>query len=191
MSIEFQAWPKMSRLNRDIIITEKIDGTNAAIGVTEEGVFYTQSRKRLITPDDDNFGFSRWAFDNSDALIEILGPGLHFGEWWGSGIQRGYGLTKGEKRFSLFNTSRWAKELWMSENEGIRVEGLSTVPVLYAGPFATGAAETALAELDLFGSKAAPGFAKPEGVVVFHTAANLCFKVTIENDELPKALVGA
>lgn len=189
--IEFQAWPKMSRLNRDIIITEKIDGTNAAIGITEEGVFYTQSRKRLITPDDDNFGFSRWAFDNSDKLIEILGPGLHFGEWWGSGIQRGYGLAKGEKRFSLFNTTRWTKELWMSENEGIRVEGLNTVPMLYKGPFSTHAVNSALDSLEIDGSLAASGFMAPEGVVVYHTAANLCLKATIENDELPKALVGA
>ena len=38
------------------------------------------------------------------------------------------------------------------------------------------------------GSYAAPGFMKPEGVVVFHTAGNVGFKKTIEKDELPKAL---
>ena len=32
----FQGWPKIARLNRDIIITEKLDGTNAAIGVYPE-----------------------------------------------------------------------------------------------------------------------------------------------------------
>jgi len=30
-SIDFQPWPKIARLNRDITITEKIDGTNAAV----------------------------------------------------------------------------------------------------------------------------------------------------------------
>ncbi len=35
-------------------------------------------------------------------------PATYFGEWWGSGVQRGYGLQKGDKRFSLFNVSRWA-----------------------------------------------------------------------------------
>ena len=31
MSIEFVGFPKMARLSREIIITEKIDGTNAAV----------------------------------------------------------------------------------------------------------------------------------------------------------------
>lgn len=31
--IEFKAWPKIPRLFRDVIITEKIDGTNAAIHI--------------------------------------------------------------------------------------------------------------------------------------------------------------
>ena len=52
------------------------------------------------------FGFARWVETNRERLITLLGPGLHFGEWWGSGIQRGYGLTKGDKRFSLFNVER-------------------------------------------------------------------------------------
>lgn len=30
MSPEFRPWPKIARLNRDIVITEKIDGTAAA-----------------------------------------------------------------------------------------------------------------------------------------------------------------
>lgn len=37
MTIEFQPWPKIARLNREITITEKIDGTNAAVIITEEG----------------------------------------------------------------------------------------------------------------------------------------------------------
>src|SRR5262249_48952948 len=120
--IEFRAWPKLARLRRPFVITEKIDGTNAAIGFqeVEESVdnaccylighglpltaVYAQSRNRIITPEQDNHGFARWVHDNAFALFEVLGLGLHFGEWWGSGIQRGYGLPKGEKRFSLFNT---------------------------------------------------------------------------------------
>ena len=38
-------------------------------------------------------------------------------------------------------------------------------------------------------SVAAPGFMKPEGVVVFHTAGNLGFKKTLEKDEVPKGQV--
>ena len=34
--LTFEAWPKIARLNRDCIITEKIDGTNAAVIVTDD-----------------------------------------------------------------------------------------------------------------------------------------------------------
>ncbi len=33
----FKPWPKIPRLRRDIVITEKIDGTNAIIHVAEDG----------------------------------------------------------------------------------------------------------------------------------------------------------
>jgi hypothetical protein len=36
------------------------------------------------------------------------------------------------------------------------------------------------------GSQAAPGFMKPEGVVLFHVAGNCGFKKTIEKDQEPK-----
>jgi hypothetical protein len=188
---EFTPFPKIARLNRDITITEKIDGTNAAIVIQQtddEVSIYAQSRKRVITPDDDNFGFAAWVFENFDALVSILGPGIHFGEWWGSGIQRGYGLSKGEKRFSLFNTTRWLPELLYNE-EAFAI-GLRTVPVIYEGIFDTYAIDSALDDLREEGSYAAPGFKNPEGVVIFHHAGNHLYKVTLENDEVPKALVG-
>jgi len=173
----FQPWPKIARLNRTIVISEKIDGTNAAIGI-QDGRVYAQSRNRLITPTDDNYGFASWVQDNSTALIETLGEGTHFGEWWGRKIARAYDKT--DRTFSLFNTSRW--------NDGLvsQVPGLSVVPTLYVGPFSEGYIEASLMSLSKFGSRAAPGFLRPEGVVVFHTAANVMFKVTLENDEKPK-----
>jgi hypothetical protein len=33
------------------------------------------------------------------------------------------------------------------------------------------------------GSRAAPGFANPEGVVIYHEAARIMFKKTFEKDE--------
>ena len=56
MTIEFRAWPKTPRLNgASMVITEKIDGTNACIIVTEDGRrIGAQSRNRLISPGDDN-----------------------------------------------------------------------------------------------------------------------------------------
>lgn len=34
-AMEFRAFPKMSRLTREVIVTEKIDGTNACIFIGE------------------------------------------------------------------------------------------------------------------------------------------------------------
>ena len=105
---EFTPWPKTARLFRDIVVTEKLDGTNAAIHISAgyevafpdafelkpgeaivDGRLWrlsAQSRKRIITPDNDNFGFAAWVYDNAAELVSLLGEGLHFGEWWGRGI---------------------------------------------------------------------------------------------------------
>jgi len=40
----------------------------------------------------------------------------------------------------------------------------------------------ALDGLQKHGSVAAPGFEKPEGVIVYHVAGNLYFKKTLERD---------
>lgn len=185
--ITFEEWPKIARLNRNIVVTEKIDGTNAAIIITEDGQIGAQSRNRLITVDDDNYGFARWVFANRDALTDVLGPGRHFGEWWGAGIQRRYGLGgQGAKRFSLFNTARWNDT---ATEEFHRIEGLGVVPVLYQGPFDQEAINAELRMLSINGSVAAPGFMDPEGIVVYVAAARSMFKVTIKGDEAPKSLV--
>lgn len=171
---EFVPFEKIARLRRDIVITEKIDGTNAAVGVTEDGEVYAQSRTRIITPQADNFGFAAWVAEHEAKFRELLGPGLHFGEWWGKGIQRGYGLDR--RRFSLFNTARWYLQL-----------EIGVVPVLYEGPFTQGAIDMALDELRYGGSVAAPGFKPAEGIVIFHKAAGRLFKVTLDNDAVPKS----
>jgi hypothetical protein len=192
---EFVGFPKMARLTRECVITEKIDGTNAQILITEDHEFFAGSRTRWITPEQDNHGFARWAYDHKDELMQ-LGPGRHFDEWWGSGIQRHYGLK--EKRWSLFNTSRWCLHdqeplpIPTADPRVVRMQErlpacCHLVPVLYHGTFSTGVAEAKLINLKEFGSVAAPGFRNPEGIVVFHTAGNVGFKKTIEKDEQPKS----
>lgn len=177
--IEFVEFPKMPRLSREIVVTEKIDGTNAQVHVTDDGRILAGSRTRWITPEADNFGFAAWVAENKAELLE-LGPGSHFGEWWGAGIQRRYNQTA--KRFSLFNVDRWADS---------RPACCDVVPVLYRGDFNTNEIERCLAYLREYGSLAAPGFMKPEGVVVYHVAGRVGFKKTIEKDEVPKALANA
>lgn len=171
MSTDFEKYPSIPRLKRTMIITEKIDGSNAQILIGENGEFLTGSRNRWITPEDDNFGFSTWAHANKDALVAELGFGRHYGEWWGEGIQRRYGIVG--KRFSLFNTSRWATA---------DLKLCSVVPVLYTGDFSVEKINAALEQLQTNGSAASPGFMRPEGVVVFLTQANHLYKVTLEHD---------
>lgn len=197
--LEFKEFPKMARLSREIIITEKIDGTNAQVLITEHGDILVGSRTQWITPEKDNAGFAKWVMGNKETILK-LGAGRHFGEWWGSGIQRGYGLQKGEKRLSLFNVSRWAlygtepKKILTADPRIVKYqdvlpEGILLVPELYRGDFDTRMIDETLFQLKMCGSKAAPGFMRPEGIVVFHTAGNVGFKKTIEKDELPKSLV--
>lgn len=177
MGQSFEGFPKIARLSREIVITEKIDGTNAQILINEDGTIVAGSRTRFITPENDNYGFAKWVKENEEELKK-LGFGRHFGEWWGNGCQRGYGLSKGDKRFSLFNTSRWNSENIPS--------CCYVVPELYRGDFDTNEIEKVLYQLKNYGSIASPNFMNPEGIIIYHTAAGVGFKKTIHNDDAPK-----
>lgn len=184
--MEFKSFNKIARLSREMIVTEKIDGTNGIIAIGEAGEFQVGSRNKWLTDElgniqSDNAGFAQWAVKNRDELMK-LGAGVHYGEWWGSGIQRGYGLPKGEKRFSLFNVSRWT-------DDSVRPACCGVVPILYQGIFSTEAVGTQIERLKTLGSVAAQGFMNPEGVVIFHVASGQLFKKTIEGDEQPKSMM--
>lgn len=210
---EFRPMAKTPRWYRDVMVTEKIDGTNASVWIrqrpdlygnehaplsVEPGATYilgatstgeattfevrAGSRTRFVVPGDDNFGFARWVWDNAAALV-LLGEGTHFGEWWGTGIQRGYSHPR---TFSLFNASRWAHVPEHDEEQLPDVPGLSVVPVLYRGPLAPRSGVDPVAEslrrLGYAGSLAAPGFMQPEGVIVYHVAGRVLFKATLDDD---------
>jgi len=194
---EFLEFPKIARYSRDVIVTEKIDGTNACIYIGEDGEFLVGSRTKWITPEADNHGFARWAFDHKDELTG-LGRGRHFGEWWGSGIQRGYGLPSGEKRFSLFNVQRWClcgqvpQQIPCGDPRIVKIQDVlpacvGLVPVLWRGRFDDLDAQARLNCLQYDGSHAAPGFMNPEGIVIFHVAGNVGFKKTLCKDDEPKS----
>lgn len=171
--MNFEPFQKIARLSRECTITEKIDGTNGCIFIGENGEFMVGSRTRWITPEDDNFGFAAWAYQNRADLL-TLGPGRHFGEWWGAGIQRKY--NQETKRFSLFNTHKWA-------NDFARPACCDVVPVIYSGLFSSTAVDTCMEILRNHGSIAAPEFMKPEGIIIYHHAANLYFKKTLDKDD--------
>lgn len=193
----FEAFPKIRRIFKDnMIITEKIDGSNAQICISStahnppedfggiasadiDGVHYTMwagSRTRWITPgkNTDNFGFAAWAKDNAAELFK-LGEGRHYGEWWGQGIQRGYGQTT--RRFSLFNSYRWS-----GNNASLRPACCDVVPVLGCWTMDTARIKEVLEDLKKTGSIAAPGFMDVEGIVVYHPASNQLFKYTVDDN---------
>lgn len=216
--MDFKPFPKMARLSRECIITEKLDGTNAqifikpacefegtedtsdALGVFDGSVVFAGSRTRWIKPgkQTDNYGFAAWVLENIIDLVK-LGPGAHFGEWWGLHIQRDYLMH--ERRFSLFNADRWSPAPLGHGvfDNNVTVAGgdfprrgpdcVHVVPTLYRGEFRSDAVEECLRVLKEHGSRARPGFAHPEGVVVFHVAAGVGFKKTLLGDESPKSLL--
>jgi len=187
--MEFREFPKIVRLESSVTITEKIHGTNAQILITpgnptfganvsatmvndEPFMILAGSRTRWLTPDDDNFGFARWVEENSAELIEKLGPGRHYGEWYGLGINSGYGLK--EKRFALFDQRFIDKPL---------PNRVDVVPVLFSGSWSPQCVEITMELLKRNGSSLAPGFMKPEGVVVRFEANGATFKQVFEAEE--------
>lgn len=218
--ITFEAWPKTPRLFKEpMIITEKIDGTNSAVGVVEGWVnpiqkdggyavwaevdgrpltVYAQSRNRLIGPvaettekGSDNYNFAQWVWANHHDLARILGPGLHFGEWWGNDIGRGYSLASDERYFSLFNTSRWKHLAIPEARADIKPpDGLRVVPVLNVHTLDTEQIKNTMTLLAVTGSQAAPGYYNPEGICVYLPGAKQTFKYTFEGDQ-HKGLVHA
>jgi hypothetical protein len=208
-NIPFVPAPKTPRLNREIIVTEKVDGTRATIFIDDSGELFCGSRNKWITPQEDNYGFARWAEDNREELLK-LGPGRFEGEWWGQGIQRNYGLT--ERRFSLFNVARWVPRTGLG-GATLALPGITqvipgarqadgtyapstfkegpacchVVPVLWRGNFHSQHIENTLENLRANGSYAAPGFMRPEGIVIYHTASKQLFKATCQNDDKRKS----
>lgn len=200
--VEFPKFGKIPRWYKQFTITEKIDGTNGVIGVwgpdtvpfglsfftqvtleNPEGEPFTRyvaagSRTRWLTPEADNYGFSQWISRYAEQAAQ-LGPGIHYGEWYGSGINRGYGLINGTKRFALFNAFRWKEH---------RPAPFDVVPVLWSG---SGddlnlGIKLAIDSLELRGSVAAPGFMNPEGIIIYSDETKIMWKKYLVNDRNSK-----
>lgn len=166
-NVEFKAWPKMTRENPfSVTITEKMDGTNACIIIQDGELIGVQSRKKLITPENDNYGFAGWVSRNTEELLN-LGDGYHYGEWAGLGIQ-GNPHNLPEKQFFLFNTHKWALD---------RPNCCQVVATLFRGLMDIDTIPTFLKALE----EGAPEGVKPEGITVFHHALSSYTKHTIKS----------
>lgn len=174
--MDFKAFPKIQPIDRlHMTITQKIHGTNAhiyvyksfgvpAIWVGDKKVsdalfahdIKVGSRTRWITPEDDNYGFAAFVHEHKDEFIEKLGPGHHFGEWAGPGINSGEGLS--EKTFILFNHRRWKDKPLPPQT--------TVVPVLHTGRLDMVDIDLSMLKLKQEGSQLAPGFMRPEGIVI-------------------------
>lgn len=190
---EFVSWGSTPRLFKNMKITEKLDGTNGCIAIID-GVVSAQSRKRLITPKDDNFGFARWVYENAGALTDVLGYGYHYGEWYGEGIQ-GNKLGVDGRYFGLFHPWRYR------DNDLEQVDNLTTVPWLHNeavhGPADHKTISNTLSILGWGGSKATGAYSAPyarklsyrrpvpEGIIVWLGDGSK-HKVLSEDDSLHK-----
>lgn len=168
MEVEFKAWEKIPRENPfKATITEKINGTNACIIIKDGEIVGVQSRKRLITPQDDNYGFAGWVEENKNELVS-LGDGYHYGEWAGLGIQKNpHNLDK--KELFLFNTFRW------NENNPNLPECCNVVPVLYSGIIGEETISGCLRDLEVHAKEDE----EPEGIVVYYHAFRKYTKHTL------------
>ena len=227
--MDFEKFNKIPRLSRDIVITEKIDGTNAQIVILNRQKYFEEhhnpdnpdmtrawvdeideqtvykneeffvlagSRRRWldISSKGDNMNFAKWVQANGEELLK-LGEGRHYGEWYGQGIQRNYGLK--EKKLALFNVGKWIKEYnqidgtkqLLNDKQSYCPSCCDIVPILYQGLFNTEVINKYLESLKENGSRIVPGFMNPEGIIIYHTASAHLYKKTILNDEKPKEQV--
>lgn len=202
--LRIKQWRPIPILFGPAVLTEKIDGypvslhidliklrQNRAVTLTPgdvaqltrggRAVFYrvwVQYRNRPVTLDKDLKGVAAWARQNAAGLSRVLGPGVHMGEWWGYKINRGYGLPRGERRLSLYNTARW------SHVDGRQVPGLYSMPVLWEGDLGQNWSHIVevMDKLQVEGSRAVPGYRYPQGAVLYHQDANVMMMHLFKNE---------
>ena len=118
--------------------TVKLHGTNASVCYNSKDGLWFQSRKNVITPDQDNAGFASFAESNKSEFIEIIkeisdvnlidvskSTITIYGEWVGKGIQKGVGISKIDKALFIFGvkisdlSNEEIDSYWVS-SEGLR-----------------------------------------------------------------------
>lgn len=120
---DFKGYPKTPRLEQETVtISEKVDGTNGVLyihkphlcdvtnGIELSPYVLAGSRSKWLQDEGkkswDNHGFGAWVAEHASELHN-LPAGFHYGEWYGKGINHGYGMT--DRKFMLFNRKRYER----------------------------------------------------------------------------------
>lgn len=99
--------PIMNRLAKmptiTFIGTEKIHGGNLSIVIDQNQCLTCQSRERIITPEDDCYGFAKFVEKNKERIINDFPHNtVIYGEWAGKGIQNKVAVCELEKFWVIF-----------------------------------------------------------------------------------------
>jgi len=159
VDVEFVKWRSIKRPEKNtIIITEKMDGTNGCIIIKDGIIIGVQSRTKLLSIDDDNYGFFAWCAEHAAHIIDVLGDGRHYGEFCGPGINKNR-HDLGQRAFFIFNTFVYPT---IPESAYIK-----KIDLIYTGKYSDLEIRKASFYINLRGMRF--GYC-PEGFVVFYEA---------------------
>lgn len=142
----FQKYPRLFNEGEEVVVTEKLHGTNARF-VNIDGTVYVGSRKNWWKPDPANLYWRGYesclALRN---LLAVVKDTVFYGEIFGQ-VQRGfdYGIEAGKVDVRLFaayslqeeDTVHWDETRWYDDHaiRSLSEEWPCWVPVLYRGEF--------------------------------------------------------
>lgn len=135
--------------------TVKLHGTNASVCYNVDNGMWFQSRKNIITIENDNAGFVEFAEKRKEIFMKLIREIMFnhkidtnvftisiYGEWAGKSIQNGVGISKVEKAFFIFGVKiskpqdEKVKSYWVSfenlrnkENRIFNIEDFQTYEV--------------------------------------------------------------
>lgn len=202
--LQFEAFPKIARLKRELIITEKLDGTNAQVAIfslaTPElfeaakadpycialthgkangdvpTALYVGSRTRWIAPEGmPGLGKGCDNFGFARWVVDNLAEIEKLGHGRHYGEWYGGNIQRG---YGL-TEKRFAlfnTGRWGAHNPETPACCKVVTRLNTQDP------DEAIAILRMQGSQHVPGWMAPEGIVVYHTASRTQFKMTLEKD---------
>ena len=145
MNIDFHPYMHIERLGTDevegilnghVVVTTKLDGSNFCVYISNDKL-KVGSRKRLITPEDDNQGCAKWVYaqDNYKAYLEKHPNHVLYGEYLIKNHIKDYDITAYKKGyiFDAFDveTKKWLPyEEYTKMLEEFNIEYIPAIAIL-------------------------------------------------------------